>query len=62
MPVVRVEMWEGQTMEQKEKLIKNITQAFEEMGVKPERLTIIIHDIPKSNWGMRGERALKISQ
>ena len=60
MPVVQVEMWEGRTVEQKEKLIKGITRAFEEMGVKPERLTIIIHDIPKSNWGMRGEQASKI--
>ena len=62
MPVVRVEMWEGRTVKQKEKLIKNITKAFEEMGVKLEHLTIIIHDIPKSNWGMRGEQASKISQ
>jgi 4-oxalocrotonate tautomerase len=60
MPVVQVEMWEGRTTKQKEKLIKGITRAFEEMGVKPERLTIIIHDIPKSNWGMRGEQASKI--
>jgi len=61
MPVVRIEMWEGRTVEQKEKLIKNITQAFEKIGIKPEYLTIIIHDVPKSNWGIRGEQASKIS-
>ncbi|MCK4952338.1 tautomerase family protein [Candidatus Bathyarchaeota archaeon] len=61
MPVVRIEMWEGRTEKQKEKLIKNITKIFEEIGVKPDHLTIIIHDIPKSNWGMRGEQASKIS-
>ena len=59
MPVVEVNMWEGRSAEQKEKLIKSITKAFEEIGVTPEHLTIIIHDIPKTNWGMRGQQASK---
>ncbi len=61
MPVVQVDMWEGRTDEQKEKLIKGITRASEEIGVKPEYLTVIIHDVPKSNWGMLGQQASKIS-
>jgi len=61
MPVVIVEMWEGRTAEQKERLIKAITKAFEEIGVKPESLTIVIHDVPKTNWGMRGQQASKAS-
>ena len=60
MPVVQVEMWEGRTVKQKEKLIKGITKAFEEIGVMPKSLTIIIHDVPKTNWGMRGEQASNI--
>ena len=59
MPVVEVNMWEGRSAEQKEKLIKSITKAFGEIGVTPEHLTIIIHDIPKTNWGMRGQQASK---
>ena len=58
-PVVIVEMWAGRTDEQKEKLIKGITKAFEEIGVKPEGLSIIMHDVPKSNWGMGGKQASK---
>jgi 4-oxalocrotonate tautomerase len=61
MPVVTVQMWAGRTDEQKEKLIKGITKAFEEIGVKPESLHIIIHDIPKSNWGTHGEQASKLT-
>jgi len=52
-------MWEGRTPEQKEKLIKGITRAFEEIGVKPERLSVIIHDNPKTNWGIGGKQASK---
>ncbi len=58
-PVVIVEMWEGRTEEQKEKLIKGITKTFEELGVGAEWVNIIIHDVNKSNWGIRGEQASK---
>lgn len=60
MPVVIVEMWEGRTPDQKETLIKGITKAFEEIGVKPESLHIVIHDISKTNWGTRGQQASKL--
>lgn len=61
MPVVIVEMWAGRTEEQKAAIIKGITKAFEEVGVKPEHVTVIIHDILKTNWGMGGKQASKIS-
>jgi len=60
LPVAIVEMWSGRTDEQKEKLIKAITKAFEEVGIKREHLSIIIHDVPKSNWGISGEQASKM--
>jgi len=60
LPVVIIEMWEGRTDEQKEKLMKGIFKAFEEIDVPPEALNIIIHDIPKTNWGLRGEQASKL--
>lgn len=60
MPVVIIEMWEGRTEDQKEKLIKGITKAFEEIGVPAEALHIIIHDVPKTNWGLRGGQASKL--
>jgi 4-oxalocrotonate tautomerase len=60
-PVVIVEMWEGRSVEQKENLIKSITRAFEEsLGTKPESLQIVMHDVPKTNWGTRGEQASKL--
>jgi len=53
-------MWEGRTIEQKEKLIKGITKAFEEIGTKPESLHIVLHDVPKTNWGTKGGQASKL--
>ncbi len=61
MPVVVVEMWEGRQAEQKELLIKGITRAFSEIGVQTDRVTVIIHETQKSNWGIRGEQASKLT-
>ena len=60
MPVVEVKMWAGRTSEQKEKIIKDITKAFEEIGVPKEHTTVIIQEIPKENWGTKGEQASKV--
>ena len=60
MPVITVEMWKGRTNEQKKDVIKGITEVFEKMGVPKEHTTIIIHDVPKENWGTRGVQAANI--
>jgi len=36
---------------------KGITKVFSEIVVDPGCLSVIIHDIPKSNWGIRGKQA-----
>lgn len=61
MPVVIVEMWEGRSPEQKEKLIKEIAEAFEEIGTKAEALHIVLHDVPKTNWGSGSQQASRLS-
>lgn len=61
MPVVIIEMWEGRTEVQKAKLIKGITGVFKDIGVEPELLSVVIHDVPRSNWGMHGEQASKLT-
>jgi len=58
-PVVIVEMWQGRNEEQKAKLIKGVTKAFEDISVPADQLHIIIHDVPKCNWGPAGNLHLK---
>lgn len=60
LPVVIVETWSGKSEEQKATLIKGITGAFEDIGVTADQVHIIIHDVPKTNWGIRGEQASKL--
>lgn len=60
MPVVIIEMFAGRTEEQKSFVIRGITKVFEEIGIKPEYVQVIIHEVPKNNWGIGGEQASKI--
>ena len=61
MPVIEVKMWEGRTTEQKEELIKRLTDAIvETCGTKKGHVSVIIHDVKKENWGLHGEQASKI--
>ena len=59
MPVVKIDMW-PRTEEQKEEVIKKVTDAIvETTGCPKEAVTIVINDIAKENWGIGGEQASK---
>jgi 4-oxalocrotonate tautomerase len=59
MPIVIIETWTGKTDDQKAKIIWGITKVFTEIGVPKDQVQIIIHDVPKSNWGIGGEQSSK---
>jgi 4-oxalocrotonate tautomerase len=63
MPVVKIDLWEGRTNEVKEKLIREVTEAVSKsLGISKEHVTIIINDVPKSNWGIQGEQVSKMEK
>ncbi len=57
MPIVIVEMWEGRTIDQKRTIVEGITTTFEQIGVPPQALQIVINDVPKHNWAIAGKLA-----
>jgi 4-oxalocrotonate tautomerase len=60
-PVVKIDMWEGRNAEQKERLIKSVTDSIAKtLEIPKEHITIIINDVPKTNWGLKGEQASKV--
>ena len=59
MPVVHVYVWSGFSDEAKRKVISGITNLFTEMGIPKEAVEVIIHEVPKENWGIGGEQARK---
>jgi 4-oxalocrotonate tautomerase len=57
MPVVHVNMWKGISEESVKQIIKGITEVFINMGIPPQAVEVIVHEIPKSHWGIEGKPA-----
>jgi 4-oxalocrotonate tautomerase len=56
MPTLRVELFEGRTPEQKQNLVKALTQAcVEALGSQPESVDILLFDVKPSDWATGGE-------
>ncbi len=55
MPIIRVEMFKGRTIDQKKKLVKELTNSFvKTCGGTAEGLHVLIEEIEKENWGVSG--------
>ena len=55
MPIVQIDWVEGRSLEQKRELAQKVTQAVVEAGkCAPEAVTIIIRDLPKTNFSKSG--------
>ncbi len=60
MPIVQVSMMSGRTNEQKERLIREVTNAvMEAVGAPEQNITVIINEIPKAAFGIGGISADK---
>lgn len=56
MPTYHVEMMEGRTVEQKKKLVEEITRvSVEILGGVADSVDIIITDIRRENWATGGK-------
>ncbi|WCG22021.1 4-oxalocrotonate tautomerase family protein [Vagococcus lutrae] len=55
MPIVTVQMLEGRTIEQKQALIKEVTETVvKTTGAKQEAVTVVIEEMKKENYGVAG--------
>jgi 4-oxalocrotonate tautomerase len=57
MPIVYVNVWEGFGRDKAKAVIQNITKVFVDLGVPAHAVEVIVHEIPKSHWGIGGEPA-----
>ncbi len=56
MPIIRVELWEGRSAQDKQKLMRRLTDATAEVIGCPEgAVQVLIFDVPKANWGIGGQ-------
>jgi len=57
MPIIHANVWEGFGEEKAKRVIQNITKVFADLGVPAQAVDVIVHEIPKSHWGIGGEPA-----
>ena len=57
MPIIHVNVWEGFGDEKVKTVIQNITKIFVDLGVPQRAVEVIVHEIPKTHWGIGGEPA-----
>lgn len=56
MPIIKVEVFEGRSVEQKRRLVEALTRETSQiMECSPESIYIVIEDIKKENWGAGGQ-------
>ena len=57
MPLVRINMWPTVTNEQKDALIRNVTQAVvDSIGCRDQAVQIMLFEVDKSDWSTGGVR------
>ena len=55
MPYVNVQITKGATREQKETIVREITDTLvRTLGKKPEHTHIVLQEIEEENWGFAG--------
>ncbi|HCW00563.1 MAG: 2-hydroxymuconate tautomerase [Acidimicrobiales bacterium] len=56
MPIIRVEMFPGRTIDQKRDLARELTDGFvRACGGAGEKLHVVITEVERENWGVGGE-------
>lgn len=54
MPIVHVYLWTGRSAAEKKQVIEGMTKVLTGLKIPPEAVEVVIHDIPKENWGVGG--------
>ncbi|MDD2338188.1 MAG: 2-hydroxymuconate tautomerase family protein [Geobacteraceae bacterium] len=56
MPVIRVDMWEGRTNDQKKELVEIFSREMARItGCDVGTVYVILNDVKKDNWGIDGQ-------
>jgi 4-oxalocrotonate tautomerase len=58
-PIIRVEMYEGRSLDQKRELVDVLTrEASRILKCGPDQVHVVIENISKENWGLGGKLAV----
>ncbi|MEC7119952.1 MAG: tautomerase family protein [Pseudomonadota bacterium] len=52
--VISISAFQGRSLEAKRKLYKGIVKRLALFGIPPDHTKIILNEVPRENWGLRG--------
>jgi len=52
--LVELSMFPGRSLEAKRNLYQGIVKRFGELGIEPKDIFIVLNEVPRENWGIRG--------
>jgi 4-oxalocrotonate tautomerase len=56
MPVITVQMWQGQSVENKRRMARGITEVLAPfMNNRPESIHIVFQEVPLESWASGGQ-------
>ena len=63
MPIVQVQMWEGRTEDQKERIAKEITDIMVSVAKAPrDAVTVVFTEYKRTNWAEGGILARDLTE
>jgi 4-oxalocrotonate tautomerase len=63
MPIVQIQIIEGRPPEKVEAMISEVTEAIHRtLGAPVETVRVLVHELPKANWGIGGKTAKAIGR
>lgn len=63
MPIAHIHLIEGRSDAQKAAVIAKVTAALVEAAeVSPDAVRVLIHEVPKANWGIAGHSARSLGR
>lgn len=54
---VSIDAFEGRSIEAKRDLYREIVEGLERLGIPRDHVSVVVRDIPRANWGIRGGQA-----
>ena len=58
--IVEISMFAGRSVDAKRRLFAALAREFAAFDVPARDLKVLIHDVPRENWGLRGQSAVDI--
>ena len=54
---VSIDAFAGRSLDAKRALYREVVVGLEALGVPPDHVSIVLREVPRENWGIRGGRA-----